>query len=404
MAARNYSNTASVPTLSSGCTALDTVLNVTAHTGMPTTPFRATMDLGGSAPEIIHITAVSASQFTCLRGQDSTAAASHLAGTTITHTATAADYAEANGHINASLGVHGVAGLVVGTTDAQTLSTKTLTTPIINQATHNASSSAPAGVFKAAASGTQDTVQVTDSAGVMLARFTRAGTAEAKSVVLPNDTNATIVLAVKGAAGQTAKLISAQTSAAAEQFGVDLRGKTAITPSTDSAAACLLIKLPATPTGKALEVRDSTGATLYFSVEQDGSARVTGMNLQANGIFDKLNTADNKFRVDSNSALIMNGASVTIDDTQANNVPALTNQTGSKMHWGTAPISTDASGYATIAHGAGFTPLSVFMTWRAQNLGGGGTVFVGADTFTATTFRTRGALSLAYSAGWLAVI
>ncbi len=60
------------------------------------------------------------------RGADGTTIASHSNNAEIEHIFTATDADEANAHVNASSAVHGIAGSVVGTTDTQTLTNKTL--------------------------------------------------------------------------------------------------------------------------------------------------------------------------------------------------------------------------------------------------------------------------------------
>lgn len=60
--------------------------------------------------------------------------------------------------------------------------------------------------------------------------------------------------------------------------------------------------------------------------------------------------------------------------------------TAKRFHWGKANVTTDASGYANVTHGAGFTPTTVVI------IGGNPTVqnnTLGTDTFGATTFRIR---------------
>lgn len=69
------------------------------------------------------------------RGADGTTVASHGIGSELEHVFTATDADEANAHVNSNSGVHGVAGSVVGTSDTQTLTNKTLTDPTINGAT-----------------------------------------------------------------------------------------------------------------------------------------------------------------------------------------------------------------------------------------------------------------------------
>jgi len=61
-----------------------------------------------------------------------------------------------------------------------------------------------------------------------------------------------------------------------------------------------------------------------------------------------------------------------------------TAKAGKRIHWDSANTGAlDANGYATITHGAGFTPTSVVITSQTLAL-----QFL-ADTFTATTFRAR---------------
>lgn len=69
------------------------------------------------------------------RGADGTTVASHAINAELEHIFTATDADEANAHVNSNSGVHGVAGSVVGTSDTQTLTNKTLTDPTINGAT-----------------------------------------------------------------------------------------------------------------------------------------------------------------------------------------------------------------------------------------------------------------------------
>ena len=60
------------------------------------------------------------------RAADDTSIAAHVANSVVEHIFTATDADEANAHVNASSGVHGLTGSVVGTTDTQTLTNKTI--------------------------------------------------------------------------------------------------------------------------------------------------------------------------------------------------------------------------------------------------------------------------------------
>lgn len=107
-------------------------------------PFYVVVDRGLATEEKILCVSRTANTLTVYnsggtngRGADGTSVQAHNVNAVIEHVFTATDADEANYHVNSVSGVHGVTGSVVGTSDTQTLTNKTLTSPDINGATLN---------------------------------------------------------------------------------------------------------------------------------------------------------------------------------------------------------------------------------------------------------------------------
>src|SRR6266705_2062885 len=113
-----------------------TTMTVNSSAGFPTAPFTAALGLDANghfttSTEAIHVTAVAGTVWTIARGYDSTPAVSHPSGETVTHVVLAQLANQAAAHLAASTAVHGITGAVVGTTDTQTLTSKSLTSPTV---------------------------------------------------------------------------------------------------------------------------------------------------------------------------------------------------------------------------------------------------------------------------------
>lgn len=134
--AYNYSNTAVQTTLGGNISNSATSFTVAATTGFPaSTPYVLALDYGSASEELVVVTGVAGTTLTVTRAFSGTSGQSHSIGAVVRHVYNAQDAIDFRTHEAATADVHGVTGALVGATQAQTLTNKTLTSPTINGAT-----------------------------------------------------------------------------------------------------------------------------------------------------------------------------------------------------------------------------------------------------------------------------
>jgi len=138
---RYYSSTASEKDLDAAVTTSSTTIQLNNLDGLPATyPYTLVINPDTTDEEIVTVISIASGTVlnvkrgleevsTGVTGGDGTSKKDHANGAVVKHMVTARDLQEPQTHMNASSGIHGVTGSVVGTTDTQTLSNKTLSSP-----------------------------------------------------------------------------------------------------------------------------------------------------------------------------------------------------------------------------------------------------------------------------------
>jgi microcystin-dependent protein len=125
---RYYSNKATSAQLTADVTAGAAAFALDTVAGLPSDfPFTLVIDPDTISVEVVEVSAIIGTTCTVTRGKDGTTASEHSTGAVVIHAHTARDFSDSRVHENASAGIHGATGTLVGTTDAQTLTNKNLT-------------------------------------------------------------------------------------------------------------------------------------------------------------------------------------------------------------------------------------------------------------------------------------
>lgn len=168
MTRRYFSNSAILSYITSSLNGVDTTSTFSVSdtsggaasppSGWPAVPFYAAINRGAADEEVVLVTNVTGSSVTVTRGSNlgtpyGSTTQSHSINATIEHVASAADFDEANAHIEDTTGVHGITdtAALVTLTGTQTLTNKNLTDPTLTSPNIGASEWADANHTHASA-------------------------------------------------------------------------------------------------------------------------------------------------------------------------------------------------------------------------------------------------------------
>lgn len=309
MTVRLYTSRSQQTTLTAAVTSGGTTINVanastlfatvSAASISPTATFTVVIDPDTALEEIVEITGASSNTLTITRSVDAVGTATdHSAGAVVRHMVIGRDLREANTHIEATGQVHGLAatgGVVVGTSQVQTLSNKTLGSALAAGGFKITGMADPSSAQDAATKNYVDTgmssqvAAAATSAASAATSATSAAASATSSATSASSAATSATIASNSAATATTQASNAVTSASSAATSASSAATSASAAATSASSASTSASSAATSATSAAASATAAAASYdsfddrYLgpkatapTVDNDGNALLTG--------------------------------------------------------------------------------------------------------------------------------